>query len=485
MLAPASINAFRSVLRGRILAPGEPSYDQVRRVFNAMIDRRPALIAQCREAQDVVACLRFAREHDLIVSVRGGGHSVAGKAVVDGGLMIDLSAMKAIAVDRARQTARSEAGLTLGELDRATQTFGLATPLGVVSGTGIAGLTLGGGLGWLNGKHGLACDNVLSFEVVTADGTVVNASADEHADLYWALRGGSGNFGVVTAIEYRLHPVQSVLAGVVFHPFDRAREALRYFVEFSSAAPDDLSTMAALLTLPDGSSAVALAACYCGNLTEGERVVAPLRSFGSPIADQIQPMPYLAVQCMLDDAFPSGRQHYWKSNLTTRVPGDAVDVMVDFARRRVSPFTIAGLQALHGAAGRVDARSTAFAHRGDRFDCMILSQWSDPAEAGRNISWTRDFHEAMKPHLDDAVYVNNLGDEPDAVVRAAFGGNYTRLAALKRKYDPTNIFRSTHNVTPHSDVGDSGALLNSETQCVEEDLQIARPSAGRPNPDRR
>ena len=450
MLDSSAINAFRSILRGRILEPDDPSYDQVRRVFNAMIDRRPALIAQCRQSQDVVACVAFAREHDLIVSVRGGGHSVAGKAVADGGLMIDLSAMKAIAVDHARQTVRAETGLTLGELDRATQTFGLATPLGVVSGTGIAGLTLGGGIGWLNGKHGLACDNVLSFEVVTADGTVVNASADEHDDLYWALRGGSGNFGVVTAIEYRLHPVRSVLAGFVFHPLDRAKEALRFFLEFSRETPDDLSTMAALVTLPDGSSATALAACHCGNLNEGERVVAPLRSFGSPIADHIQPMAYLTVQCMLDDSFPPGRRHYWKSNLTTRVPEDAVEVMVDFFRRRVSPFTIAGLQALHGAAGRVDPGSTAFPHRGDRFDCMILSQWSDPDDTDRNVAWTKEFHAAIRPRVDDAVYVNNLVEEPDAVVRAAFGSNYARLAAIKHKYDPANFFRSTHNVTPQS-----------------------------------
>lgn len=415
-----------------------------------MIDRRPGLIVQCAGTADVLASVNFAREHDLIVCVRGGGHSVAGKAVCDGGLMIDLSMMKGVEVDPRRKTVTAETGLTLGEFDRATQEFGLGTTMGIVSMTGIAGLTLGGGIGWLNGKYGLACDNVISFDVVTADGKLLSASSTDHEDLYWGLRGGGGNFGVVSSIEYRLHDVGPLLAGPVFHALDHAKEALRFFVEFSAAAPDELSTVAALVTLPDGVPVVALAVCYCGSVEDGERAIKPLRSFGSPIADAIQPMPYVAVQSMLDGFFPTGRQHYWKSNLTRRVSDEAIDVVVEFMTRKPSPFTIAALQQLHGAAGRVPTEETAFAHRGDRFDCGILSQWASPTEADRNTSWTREFHTALEPHVDAAVYVNNLGEEPDRVVRAAFGANYIRLAELKRTFDPTNFFRSNQNIRPQS-----------------------------------
>jgi FAD/FMN-containing dehydrogenase len=453
MPSDTAVRALRDSLRGRVLRPDDFGYNDTRRVFNASIDRRPALIARCAGADDVIACVGFAREHDLLVSVRGGGHSVAGNAVCDGAVMIDLSPMKGIRVDSATGTVRAETGLTLGEFDRETSRFGLATTLGIVSGTGIAGLTLGGGVGWLNGKYGLACDNAIAFDVVTADATRVTANAVEHADLYWALRGGSGNFGVVTAIEYRVHRVATVLAGPVFQPLDGAVEALRFFVDFSSAAPDELTTMAALVTLPDGTPAAAFSVCYCGAIDEGERVVAPLRSFGSPIGDQIRPMPYVEAQSMLDGFFPAGRRHYWKSSLTTRVPNDALETMVDWMRRKPSPFTIAGLQQLHGAAGRVPAADTAFAHRGDRFDCLILSQWANPDDAERNISWTREFHARIAPYVDTAVYVNNLVDEPDAIVRAAFGTNYRRLSAIKRTYDPANFFRSTHNI--HVETTDS------------------------------
>jgi FAD/FMN-containing dehydrogenase len=451
MPSQTSIESLRSGLQGTLLNPADPLYDRTRRVFNAMIDRRPALIVRCERASDVVAGVNFAREHDLPVCVRGGGHGVAGKAVCDGGLMIDLSSMKQVRVDPSQQTAKAEAGLTLGEFDRATQGFGLATTLGIVSVTGIAGLTLGGGLGWLGGKYGLACDNAISFDVVTADGKLLTASAAENEDLYWALRGGGGNFGVVTSIEFRVHEVGSLLAGPVFHALDSAKEALRFFIEYSTTAPDELSTVAALATLPDGVPVVALAACYCGSLEDGERVIAPLRSFGRPIADQIRPLPYLAVQSMLDGFFPAGREHYWKSNLTRRVSHEVIEHMVEFMMRKPSPFTIAALQQLHGVAGRVPTEETAFAHRGDRFDCAILSQWANPAEADRNISWTREFHTALQPHVDAAVYVNNLVDEPDGVVRAAFGANFGRLVGLKRKYDPTNFFRFNQNIRPDSD----------------------------------
>ena len=450
MPSPSIVDRFRSALSGQVLLPHDPGYDRARRVFNTMIDRRPAIIAQCTNANDVIASVRLAREHDLSVAVRGGGHSVAGKSVCDDGLMIDLSRMKGVRVDASHKTVRAETGLTLGELDCETQVFGFATPLGIVSVTGIGGLTLGGGIGWLNGKHGLACDNVVSFEVVTADGALLSANADENDDLYWGLRGGSGNFGVVTAMHYRLHPVESVLAGPVFHPFDDAIGVLRFCREFAETVPDELSIMPALVTPPDGVPVAVVGVCYCGPLDAGEKALAPLRSFGRPLADAIQPMSWVAVQSMLDGFFPAGHQHYWKSNLTTRVPDEALEIMVDFMKRKPSPFTISALQHFHGAAARVRPEQTAFAHRGNRFDCLILAQWSDSAEAERNISWTREFYAAIEPHLDTAVYVNNLGEEPDAVIRAAFGANYDRLAALKRKYDPANFFWSTHNVKPSS-----------------------------------
>jgi FAD/FMN-containing dehydrogenase len=441
---------FRSTLHGRLITPDDAAYDSGRRVFNAMIDRRPALIAQCRDADDVVASVAFARDHAMPLSVRGGGHSVAGRAVCDEGLMIDLSTMKGVRIDPQARIAHAEPGMTLGEFDRATAEFGLATPLGIVSVTGISGLTLGGGIGWLNGRYGLACDNVISFEIVTADARRLTVNDAVNDDLFWALRGGSGNFGVVTSIEYRLHPVSAMLAGPVFHGIDRAREALAFFLEFSANAPDELSTMAGLVTLPDGTPAAALAVCYCGSVAEGERVVAPLRAFGSPIADLVQPMPYTGVQSMLDGFFPPGRHHYWKSSLTSRVSDAGVDFLVDTMRRKPSPFTIAALQQLHGAAARVAPQDTAFAHRGNRFDCAVLTQWSDPADTDVNVAWARELWAGVEPHVDRAVYVNNLGEEPDTVVRAAYGNNYARLASVKAKYDPANVFRSTQNVTPQA-----------------------------------
>jgi FAD/FMN-containing dehydrogenase len=444
----AAVDVLRAVVRGPVLTADDERYERARRVFNAAIDRRPALIARCADANDVIASVTVAREHDLALSVRGGGHSVSGKAVCDGGLMIDLSAMKGIRVDPSARSARAETGLTLGEFDRETQRFDLATTLGVVSGTGIAGLTLGGGIGWLNGACGLACDNVRGFDVVLADGTLVRADAVEHEDLYWALRGGSGNFGVVTAIDYHLHRVASVLVGALFYPLECAKDVLHRYVEFASAAPDAVTTMAELVTLPGGVPAVGISVCCCGALSEGQRAIAPLRSFAPLLAEEIAPMPYVAAQAMLDGFFPDDRHHYWKSNLTSGVSDEAIDTMIEFARSKPSPWTMVGLQQMHGVAGRVPAEATAFAHRGDRFDCLILSQWADGDDAARNVAWTRELHARLQPLVDAAVYVNNLGEEPDAVVRAAFGGNYDRLLAVKRRFDPDNVFRSTHNILP-------------------------------------
>ena len=454
LLDEADVQAFAAAVRGALVRPGDDGYDAARAVFNGMVDRRPALIVCCAGVADVVRGVEFARTHGLPLSIRGGGHSVAGKAVCDGGLMLDLSPMKGIRVDPAREIAQAQAGLTLGEFDHETQAFGLATTLGVVSVTGIAGLTLGGGLGWLNGKHGLACDNLVSADVVTADGRLLTASEEENADLFWGIRGGGGNFGVVTSFGYRLHPVGTVLAGGLSYPLSKANEVLRFYHEFASGCPDELSTVASLGVTPDGDGVVGVSVCYCGPTDEGERVLRPLREFGSPLADNIQPVAYTTLQSAPDVGFPPGRRHYWKSSYLKDFTDEAIEVMVRFVSEMPSPTTGVGLQQMHGAASRVEPTATAFPHRDEHYDFLILSQWADPAESERNVEWTRSFFEEMGPYFEEGVYVNNLGDEGEDRVKAAYGANYERLLALKGKYDPTNLFRLNQNIRPPSQAAD-------------------------------
>jgi FAD binding domain/Berberine and berberine like len=438
-------------MRGEVLCPGDRGYDTARAVFNGMIDRRPLAVIRAVEASDVVGCISFARRHDLALSVRGGGHSVAGNAVRDGAVMLDLSGMKAVRVDPETQTVRAGPGLTLGEFDRATQAFGLATTLGVVSTTGIAGLTLGGGLGWLNGRYGLACDNLISADVATADGQLLRASAQENEDLFWSIRGGGGNFGVVTSFEYRLHPVDLVLAGGLSYPLDMAPRVLRYYDDFVKAAPDELSTAASLGLSPAGEPTVSIAVCYCGPIDEGERVLRPLRTFQWPLEDGIQPMPYTALQSARDEGFPFGRLHYWKSGWLREVTDGAIETLLRFLPQMPSSASGVGLQQLHGVASRVAPSATAFPHRAEQYDFLIGSQWSDATDSDRNVQWTRSLFEAMQPHLEGSVYVNNLGDEGPGRVQAAYGENYPRLAAMKQAYDPDNRFRSNQNIDPSTD----------------------------------
>ena len=439
-------------LRGEVVLPGDHGYDTARAVFNGMVDRRPLAVIRPADADDVVRCIEFARRHDLPVTVRGGGHSVAGNAVRDGAVMIDLSRMKAIQVDPETSTARAEPGITLGEFDRATQAFGLATTLGVVSVTGIAGLTLGGGLGWLNGRYGLACDNLRSADVVTADGRLVRASGQENADLFWAIRGGGGNFGVVTSFEYQLHPVDLALAGGLSYPLTMAAKVLRFYDDFVKTAPDELSTAASLALTPSGEPTVFVAVCYCGQVDEGERVLRPLRAFQRPVEDWIQPVPYAALQSARDEGYPAGRLHYWKSGWLRDLTDAAVATLAEFLPQMPSSASGIGLQQMHGVASRVAPSDTAFAHRAEQYDFLILSQWPDATDSDRNVEWTRALFEAMRPHLENAVYVNNLGDEGPARVKAAYGQNYPRLAALKRKYDPDNLFRANQNIEPPTDL---------------------------------
>jgi len=442
-----ALDNLRSALRGDVLLPRDAQYDDTRQIFNAMIDHRPALIARCAGAADVVTCVDYARAHGLDVSIRGGGHNVSGKAVCNGGLMIDLAAMKGVRVDPRQRTVQAEPGLTLAELDRDCQRFGLATPMGIVSATGIAGLTLGGGIGWLGGKHGLACDNVRSVDIVTAGGKLLTASLDEHPDLFWAVRGGGANLGVVTSFEYRLHEVGPVLGGAVAWPLDQAKGVLRFYGDLAQSFPDELSANAGFATAEDGTPLLGVAVAWSGPLDDGERAIKPLRSFGSPLVDAIAPMSYVDLQRGGDGAFPRGRRHYWKAGFLRRLGPDAIDVLIQFASTMPTPQTQIGLQQMHGAAARVAPTETAFAHRHDQWDCLILTQWDRPADDERCIRWTRDLATQMEPHLERSVYVNDLGHDEADRVRAAYGMNYERLAAIKAKYDPANFFRWNQNVT--------------------------------------
>ncbi len=437
--------ALRARLHGSLTLPGDPGYDERRRVFNAMIDRRPAAIAHCADTDDVVTVVNVGRQNGIPLSVRGGGHGVSGHCVVDDGLMIDLTPMKGIEVDVDRRVATAQPGLRLGEFVLATERFGLVSPTGTVSDTGLAGLTLGAGFGYLNGRFGLAIDNLVGAEVVTADGNVLHASADEHPDLFWALRGGSGNFGVVTAFELRLHPLPQVLGGMLIHPFPRAAEVLRFYRDAAAAAPDDLTLYAALLTAPDGNQAVGIVACWCGEMGEGERVLAPIRAFGPPIADMIQPMPYSTMNTLTDAAIPPGARHYWKQNLLRELTDDAIDTIIDHVGQVPSPRTVVLIDHVHGAASQVASEATAFPHRDTPHGLVMLSMWDDPADDQTNIGWTRSLAAATRPFATGGAYVNESWDEKP---RAAFGANYDRLVQVKNRYDPANLFRHNTNISP-------------------------------------
>ena len=445
MLEDRSLRELEAGVRGQIVRPHDADYDRVRRIFNAMIDRRPAVIARCSGPADVAACVRWARAHRMDISVRSGGHNVSGKSVTDGALMIDLSMMKGAKVDVAQATVRADAGLVLGELDRACQAYGLATPTGNVSPTGIAGLTLGGGIGWLNGLYGLACDNLRSVEIVTADGAVVTASASEHPDLFWAACGGGANVGVVTALEYQLHRVGPVLGGGVMWPVHRAKRILRFYAEFAENCPDELNINAGFATA-DGATVLGIGVAWFGSLDRGEAMLKPLRTFDHPRADAITPMSYVDLQCGGDGGYPTGRRHYWKGGFLRRLTPEVIDILVDFAESRPSPHTGLGLQQMHGAAARVPPGATAFAHRHDQWDCLILAQWDSRADDERNIVWARDCYRALEPHLDRGVYVNDLGADEGLRVKAAYGENFERLLAVKTAYDPENVFRGNQNV---------------------------------------
>jgi FAD/FMN-containing dehydrogenase len=449
-LDDGKITEFRSALRGDLIMNDHPDYESARRVWNGNIDRRPALIARCAGGADVQRAVSFARTHSLRLSIRDGGHSAPGYGTNDGGLVIDLSTMKGIRVDPDARSVRAQGGVIWRELDHETQAFGLATTGGTVSNTGIVGLTLGGGLGWLMGKHGLAIDNLISADVVTADGQFRKASAVDHPDLFWALRGGGGNFGVVTSVEYQVHEVTQVLGGLVLYPLDQARDMLRFYRDFCATLPDEAEAYAALLTAPQGMPVGAMLLGYNGPISEGEKVLAPARQFGKPIADLVGPMPYTARQMILDDPNAThGLQRYWRSAWTEAVSDELIDLLVDGASKFSSPLSAIIFFYIHGAAVRVSPTDTAFAARQTQWDFDLIGQWANAAESASHIAWVKSFWDRLEPHLPGRAYVNHLAsDDRPEKVRVSFGQNYDRLRLVKRVYDPTNLFRLNANIAP-------------------------------------
>ncbi len=444
MPADAFLEQLAASLRGRLVRPGDGDYDEARAVWNAAIDRRPAAVARCADAGDVERAIAFARTHDLRIAVRGGGHSFAGKATCDGGLVLDCSPMRDVVVDPGRRVAHVAAGATLADLDAATQAVGLATTMGTAPPTGVAGLTLGGGLGWLMGKYGLACDNLLAAEVVTADGRRVRASADEHPDLWWALRGGGGNFGVLTRFEFRLHPVATVYAGTVCYPFSEARPVLRRYREFTEAAPDELTAFAGLLPRAAGP-AFAVIACWCGDPARGADALAPLASFATPTDMDVRAMPYLEMQSLLAPP-PIRVAAHARSSFLRTLDDDAIDAMVTCGATAPPAIGFWFLEHFHGAAAR--ASDTAFSHRSTGYNFAALALWMEPGDADGSAAWVRGFSDALRPWFASGVYSNYLDAGEDARVRAAYGSAYDRLLSVKRTYDPENVFRLNLNIDP-------------------------------------
>lgn len=460
MLENNFTDSLKENFEGDIIQPDDPGYDEVRLIWNAMIDKHPAIIARCISTDDVIAAVNFARENNLLMSVRGSGHNVAGSAVCDDGLMIDLSLMKDIHVDSENRTATAQPGVVFGEMDKATQPYGLAAPGGIVSETGIAGLTLGGGFGWLTRKHGFTCDNLISAEVVTADGGVLIASETENSDLFWGIRGGGGNFGIVTSFEFQLHPVgPEVLAGLILYSLEDAAEALLFYRDFTATTPEELGAMAVFRIAPPapfipeefhGKPILAIIVCYVGDVADGESVVQPLRDFGSPIFDGIQPKSFSAHNSSLDPGQPHGLQYYWKSEYITEIADDAIKTLVAFAANMTSPQTRLAVFQLGGATQRHDEQAMAVSHRNAEYVIAINTGWADPKDNDTQIQWTRDLWTSIRPFSSGGVYVNFLSaDDGEDRVRAAYGAaKFDRLVELKTKYDPQNLFQVNKNIKP-------------------------------------
>jgi FAD/FMN-containing dehydrogenase len=454
------VAGLQSQLRGEVLQPGDESYDKARKVWNGMIDKKPALIVRCASADDVVAVVSFARENGILLAVRGGGHNVAGTAVADGGLVVDLSPMKGVQVDPERHTVRAEGGVTIGELDEETQKFGLATPMGVVSETGIAGLTLGGGLGWLRRKYGLSSDNLVSVDIVTADGRYLTASETENPDLFWGIRGGGGNFGVVTSFEYQLYPVgPEVMFCFVVYPGDRAKEVLRFCEEYVAQASDEVSPLGVLGRVPHdelfpeewhGKPYAAILAMYSGSVEQGERVLQPLRDLGDPIADLSEPMPYTEAQKLLDEDYPEGGRYYWKSVNLNGLGDEEIEHLMAHAETAPSDHSTIDVWYQGGAMNRVEAEETAFGDRSAPYLLGIEGNWEESHEDEANVAWVRGCVSDMQRFSHGGMYLNFPGflEEGQEMMRDAYGENYERLVALKNEHDPANLFRMNQNIRP-------------------------------------
>ncbi len=457
-LQDAQIDELKGHFRGSILLPDEAQYDEVRQIWNAMIDRRPALIARCASSEDVVQAVNFARKHNLLVSVRGGGHNIAGNAVCDDGLMIDLSLMKSVQVDPNARRATVEPGCTLADFDAAAQVHGLATPLGINSTTGVAGLTLGGGFGWLSRKYGMTVDNLLSADVVTADGRQVHASETENADLFWGLRGGGGNFGIVTSFEFQLHPVgPDVLSGLIVFPFDQAESVLMQFARFTETMPDDLNVWMVtrkappLPFLPEdvhGKEIVALALCYAGDPMEGEKLIEPLRGFGIAHGEHIGVQPYTAWQQAFDPLLTPGARNYWKSHNFSRLSDGAIHAIIEYAGKLPSPHCEIFVGTIGGQTTRVAPDAMAYSSRDANYVMNVHGRWESAAEDERCIAWAREFFAHAQPFASGGAYINFLTQDETDRIAFAYGAAYNRLVELKRKYDPTNFFRMNQNIKP-------------------------------------
>jgi FAD/FMN-containing dehydrogenase len=452
MSVAEAIEQLSPTFTGELLKPDDPGYDEVRRVHNGLVDKRPALIARCRGTADVADAVKLARALNLEIAVRGGGHNVGGRGTIDGGLMIDLSLMKGIHVDPARRTARAQGGVLWKELNRETQLHGLATTGGVVGTTGISGLTLGGGIGWLMPRYGLALDNLISAEMVMADGSVRRASATDDPDLFWAIRGGGGNFGIAASLEYALHPVGPTIAGgLVAHPIANGRDVLRFFRETCETLPDEMMMVAGLLTAPDGSGnkLVGVLAAHSGPLAQGEAALRPIKAFGPPVLDAMGPISYSQQNGLLDASLPKGALNYWKSQFLADLSDDCISTMLDVFAACPSPMSQIVVEHFHGAASRVPVRDTACAMRTTGFNVVIISQWTDPRDTERCIAWGRDVYAALGPYLGSTRYVNYLDhDEAGDPAAVAYGPNYGRLRDLKTKYDSENVFHVNVNIRP-------------------------------------
>ena len=445
-------------LRGEICLPDEAGYDEARTLWNAMIERRPGMVIRCHGASDVIQAVKFAGQHQLLVSVRGGGHNIAGKGSCDDGLMIDLSPMKSVRVDPQSKTARVEPAATLGDFDKEAQAFGLATPVGINSTTGVAGLTLGGGFGWMSRKYGLTIDNLLGADIVTAEGQLLHVSESENSDLFWAIRGGSGNFGVVTSFEFKLHAIgNEVLSGLVVHPFDQAPELLGKYREYVKSLPDEMTCWVVLRKAPPlpflpeewhGKEVMIIASCYTGDMAEGERVMAPMRAWGEPIADVISPHPFVGWQAAFDPLLTEGARNYWKSHDFDALSDGALDSIVDYAARLPTPETEIFIAHLGGAINRIAVDATAYPHRSTEFVLNVHTRWREASDDQKCVTWARQFFDETAEFANGGVYVNFMPDDEAARTDGAFGSNFDRLANIKASYDPDNLFRVNQNILP-------------------------------------